>query len=215
MLAPFPALAALGRADGEHGCIVRVSGGATVAVRSIDSRGGGGVRVPAGCRLSVLGSEGGEGGEGGTATLDGGGLSRLFLVESDANLTLTGPLTLANGRSTLAGGGAVLLLPRAALEATGVTFSRNRAVLGSGGAVAARGGSRLKLVHAKLKDNYASWRGGALSLTGEVPPRTDSTEMTVDILLTYFSHISLGEYSLDRMTAGTLFKIGAPRSRFT
>ena len=81
---------------------------------------------------------------------------------------------LACAVALLGGGGSVWLLPGGRLQATDCVFSRNRAVFGSGGALAARvesggGEPAVALRRVVFDRNEATWRGGALSLTA-VPP---------------------------------------------
>ena len=55
----------------------------------------------------------------------------------------------------------MLVLPGAVLDATDVTFEGNRAVLGSGGAIASHGAT-LRLKRVTFLGNEATLRGGAL-----------------------------------------------------
>ena len=73
-------------------------------------------------------------------------------------------ITLRGGRSLLSGGGSILLLPGATLAAEHCAFVGNRAVFGSGGALASRGGA-VSLERVRFEANEATLRGGALSLT--------------------------------------------------
>ena len=70
----------------------------------------------------------------------------------------------------------MLLLSGARFEATDCAFVRNRALIGSGGAIAARGAS-LSLARVLFEANEASWRGGALSLTS-----TNTSVADADVL---------------------------------
>jgi len=116
--------------------------------------GGSGVVVPSGSHL-IVESDGDA-----PAVLDAAQASRHFLLAGDARLTLR-RVHFRNGRSLLSGGGAVLVLPGAVLDATDVTFEGNRAVLGSGGAIASHGAT-LRLKRVTFLGNEATLRGGAL-----------------------------------------------------
>ena len=175
MLAPFPALAARATVkDGGKRCVVQLRAGETVRMAVASSKAkeaSGGVLVRRGDELELIGDEEGGGSgdgdeeEGGRRpTLDALDARRHFLVEGGGKLRL-GRLRLTGGRALLSSGGSVLLLPGGTLDADNVGFVANRAVFGSGGAIAARGG-HLQLRHVAFEANHATWRGGALSLTG-------------------------------------------------
>ena len=172
MLVPFPALAARATVgDGGRRCVVRLRAGETVRMAVSPSKAkeaSGGVLVRRDDELELIGdiSGGGEGEGVGWPTLDALSARRHFLVEGGGTVRLRG-LHLTGGRALLSSGGSVLLLPGGTLEAENVGFVANRAVFGSGGAIAARGG-RLQLRRVAFEANQATWRGGALSLSGIV-----------------------------------------------
>ena len=74
-------------------------------------------------------------------------------------------MELTGGRALLSGGGAVLALRGSEVLAEAVSFVRNRAVFGSGGAIAARL-ARVELRDTSFEANSATLRGGALALSG-------------------------------------------------
>ena len=158
MLAHFPTLAARASAAGGR-CVVTLEAGSTVALVPTHPReGGGGVLVEAGGELEVVGGEGPT-----HARLDALGLQRHFLL-AGGRLTLR-RVELTGGRALLSGGGAVLALRGSELLAEAVRFVRNRAVFGSGGAIAARL-ARVELRDTSFEANSATLRGGALALSG-------------------------------------------------
>ena len=153
MLSAFPALAAHSAADG-NACVVRVPRGTAVQLRGPAS----GIIVPRGAELKVTAKEGGKG----DAAVDAGGLSRHFLV-AGGTVALDG-VTIRGGRALLSSGGAAMVLAGGSLSATDTRFEANRAAYGAGGAVAVRGG-KATFTRVVFAENWATWRGGALSLS--------------------------------------------------
>ena len=178
-LAAFPSLASRASTTASEpssssgpACVVRLPAGRALRLRHAEGDRSG-VLVPGGAHLTV---EADGGAEGRRAVLDAGGASRLFVVGANATLTLR-RVTLRGGRSLLSGGGALLLLPGATLDASECAFEANRAVLGSGGAIASRGAT-VRLHKVRFADNEATLRGGALcqTCTSEVMRATTTLE---------------------------------------
>ena len=153
---------------------------------------GHGVVVTRGQTLTITGDDG--------ATLHASGVSRHFTVAEGAKLRLKS-VVLTGGRALLSGGGSVLLLPGATLEAESVTFRGNRAVFGSGGAIACRGAS-LSLRGCRFEGNTASLRGGAISVISAAAAATAASHADAQMPDATRSTISVDGVSWEGNIAG-------------
>uniref|UniRef100_A0A7S4BK02 Fe2OG dioxygenase domain-containing protein n=1 Tax=Chrysotila carterae TaxID=13221 RepID=A0A7S4BK02_CHRCT len=176
-LAPY---AAVSEAD-QSECVVSLAPSARVRLGSAAH----GLIIHRGEKLTIMTNYAGSDSKAGNgsddseaAVLDAGGTSRHFLV-AGGDLTLEN-VSLRGGRSLLSGGGAVMIVA-GALRVRGGSFESNRAVLGSGGAVAARCaiGCELSFESVTFRANSATWRGGAISTFGGVLEETRKERATM------------------------------------
>lgn len=117
-----------------------------------------------------------------TVTIDGNitggfrGETALFGVLSSAELTLRN-LTLANGRATAEGGGAIFAEAGTKLTIEAVTFDRNEAFLQHGGAIHLQGSSSLTI------DNSTFQRNAAIGGVGGAIFAGSATDLAIETTL--------------------------------